>query len=84
MRASLIEKRKFVKTEGPCKRVLHFADYDFTDRVQNRVAGKKVEGLIIVELFRRTGGLCAEVRRLGLSSSIGVDGHVSKYTKCPV
>ena len=43
-----------------------------------------MEDRIFVELFSGTGGLCAEVRRLGLSNSVGVDAHVSKHTKCPV
>ena len=84
LRQRLFEKRKFARAEGPCKHVSHFTDFDFTDRVRNRVAGKKLEDLIFVELFSGTGGLCAEVRRLGLSNSVGVDAHISKHTKCPV
>ena len=84
LRQRLIEKRKFARTEGPCKRVSQSIDYSFIDRVQNRVAGKKLEDLIFVELFSGTGGLCAEVLRLGLSNSVGVDAHVSKHAKCPV
>ena len=60
------------------------ADAEFIGRVGDRVTGKKLEDLVFVELFSGTGGLCAEVRRLGLSNSIGVDAHISKHTKCPV
>ena len=73
LRQRLFETRKFARAEGPCKHVSHITDFDFTDRVRNRVAGKKLEDLIFVQLFSGTGGLCAEVRRLGLSNSVGVD-----------
>ena len=84
MRQRLYEKRRFARAEGPCKHVSQLTDVEFTDRVRNRVAGKKLEDLIFIELFSGTGGLCAEVRRLGLSNSVGVDAHITKHTKCPV
>ena len=84
MRPRLYEKRRFARAEGPCKHVSQLTDVEFTDRVRNRVAGKKLEDLIFIELFSGTGGLCAEVRRLGLSNSVGVDAHITKHTKCPV
>ena len=84
LRQKLYEKRRFARAQGPCKHVSLSADVDFTSRVGDRVTGKKLEDLVFVELFSGTGGLCAEVRRLGLSNSIGVDAHVSKHTKCPV
>ena len=37
-----------------------------------------------IEIFSGTAGLCAEVRRHGLLSSVGVDSHVAKRTKSPV
>ena len=76
--------RRFARAEGPCKHVSLSADVEFIGRVGDRVTGKKLEDLVFVELFSGTGGLCAEVRRLGLSNSIGVDAHISKHTKCPV
>ena len=84
LRQRLHNKRRFVRTEGPDKPVSHFADSEFMSRVRDRIGGKKLEDLIFVELFSGTAGLCAEVRRLGLSSSVGVDAHISKQTKSPV
>ena len=78
------DKRRFVRTEGPSKPVSHFADSEFMGPVRDRISGRKLEDLIFVELFCGTAGLCAEVRRLGLSSSVGVDAHISKQTKSPV
>ena len=84
LRQRFYEKRRFARAEGPCKHVSLSADVEFIGRVGDRVTGKKLEDLVFVELFSGTGGLCAEVRRLGLSNSIGVDARISKHTKCPV
>ena len=84
LRQRLYEKRRFARAEGPCKHVSLSTDVEFIGRVGDRVTGKKLEDLVFVELFSGSGGLCAEVRRLGLSNSIGVDAHISKHTKCPV
>ena len=56
----------------------------FFSKLSNRVCGKQLTDLIFIEVFSGTGGLCAEVRKLGLANSIGVDAHNSKQTKSPV
>ena len=57
---------------------------DFLDRVRQRVAGKQISEMYSLELFCGTGGLTAELRKLGLNDSIGVDNHVHSRLKCPV
>ena len=56
----------------------------FFRQLNQRVADKPLSQLVFIELFSGTGGLCAEVRRLGLNSSVGVDAHISKQVKSPV
>ena len=56
----------------------------FHRRLKDKVEGKSLSDLIAIGVFSGTAGLCAAVRKLGLSSSVGVDAHVSKKTKAPV
>ena len=56
----------------------------FFQKLSDRVHGKRLAHLIFTEIFSGKGGLCAEVRKLGMANSIGVYSHISKQTKSPV
>ena len=56
----------------------------FRDLLSDRIQGQPMEKLIIIELFSGTAGLTAEIRKIGLKQSIGVDAHVTARTKAPV
>lgn len=56
----------------------------FEAKFVQRVKGHQLSSLLFIEVFSGTAGLCAEVRRHGLLSSVGVDAHVAKRTKAPV
>ena len=75
------KKRKFFESKdvGPSDHL----DL-FHRRLKDKVEGKSLSDLIAIEVFSGTAGLCAAVGKLGLSSSVGVDAHVSKKTKAPV
>ncbi len=56
----------------------------FFRQLGQKVADKPLNQLVFIEIFSGTGGLCAEVRRLGIDSCVGIDAHVSKQVKAPV
>ena len=90
LRAKLFEKRKQVVKKATGSTELVEPEFSsklsskFFRQLNQRVADKPLSQLVFIELFSGTGGLCAEVRRLGLNSSVGVDAHVSKQVKSPV
>ena len=86
LRAKLFEKRKQVvkMATGSTELVEPEFSSKFFRQVSQRVADKPLNQLVFIEIFSGTGGLCAEVRRLGLNSSVGGDAHVSKQVKSPV
>ena len=76
-------KRKF--SESACSSVGQLGSQStFEAKFVQRVKGHKLSSLVFIEIFSGTAGLCAEVRRHGLLSSVGVDAHVAKRTKSPV
>ena len=90
LRAKLFEKRKQIARTTMSSTVLdeqHFSSRSsskFFRQLSQRVADKPLNQLVFIEFFSGTGGLCAEVRRLGLHSSVGIDAHISKQVKSPV
>ena len=90
LRAKLFEKRKRVVKATTGSTVLDESKFSsrlslkFFRQLSQRVADKPLNQLVFIEIFSGTGGLCAEVRRLGLHSSVGIDAHVSKQVKSPV
>ena len=90
LRAKLFEKRKQIARTTMSSTVLdeqHFSSRSsskFFRQLSQRVADKPLNQLVFIEIFSGTGGLCAEVRRLGLHSSVGIDAHISKQVKSPV
>ena len=56
----------------------------FRELLSAKVQGNPLEKLVMIELFSGTAGLTAEVRKLGLKQSIGIDAHVAAHTKAPV
>ena len=90
LRAKLFEKRKQIVRTTMSSTVLdeqHFSSRSsskFFRQLSQRVADKPLNQLVFIEIFSGTGGLCAEVRRLGLHSSVGIDAHISKQVKSPV
>ena len=56
----------------------------FRELLGAKVQGNPLEKLVMIELFSGTAGLTAEVRKLGLKQSIGIDAHVTAHTKAPV
>ena len=90
LRAKLFEKRKQVVKTAAGSTVLGGQPFSselssrFFRQLSCRVADKPLSQLVFIEIFSGTGGLCAEVRRLGLGSSVGIDAHISKQVKSPV
>ena len=90
LRAKLFEKRKQVVKMAASGTALAGPKFSselsskFFRQLNQRVADKPLSQLVFIEIFSGTGGLCAEVRRLGLGSSVGVDAHISKQVKSPV
>ena len=76
-------KRKF--SESACASVVQEdSPSSFDSLMKKRVDGKFLSSLMVIEVFSGTAGLCAEVRRHGLLSSVGVDARVAKRNKSPV
>ena len=90
LRAKLFEKRKQVVKAATGSTVLDEPKFSsrlsskFFRQLSQRVADKPLNQLVFIEIFSGTGGLCAEIRRLGLHSSVGIDAHISKQVKSPV
>ncbi len=90
LRAKLFEKRRQVAKTATGSTVLNGPKFSsrlsskFFRQLSQRAADKPLNQLVFIELFSGAGGLCAEVRRLGLNSSVGVDAHISKQVKSPV
>ena len=49
-----------------------------------RVSGRSINDLYMVEVFSGTAGLTATMRQIGMHSSLGVDANVTKQVKAPV
>ena len=56
----------------------------FQAKLAAQISGKPLSRLFTIEIFSGTGGLTAEVRRMGLAQSIGIDAPVTKQVKSPV
>ena len=84
--AEVFTKKRKRELASDCTRLQPEKNFQtpFFDKLSSRVCGKQLVDLVFIEIFSGTGGLCAEVRKLGLANSIGVDAHVSKQTKSPV
>jgi len=60
------------------------ADKMFQGKLFQRVSGRSINDLYMVEIFSGTAGLTAAMRQIGMHSSLGVDAHVRKQVKAPV
>ena len=60
------------------------AENFFQEKLFQRVSGRSINDLYMVEVFSGTAGLTAAMRQIGMHSSLGVDAHVTKQVKAPV
>ena len=68
---------------APKLHVLSGPESQHLQKVGQRVAGKSLDSMVFIQVFAREGGLCAAVRKAGLSGK-GIDFKVQGSVKCPV